>query len=128
MKMKEEILSDIERINVVILVVGAVAAIFIMREFRYVFSFAVASAIMTLNFRFLRKILEGAFSAAEIKKKGLAIKLPLKFFALIALIVLVIVYGDIDIVFFLLGLSTVFLSIVMSQVLTVFSPHAERSK
>ena len=128
MKMKEETLSDIERINVVILVVGAVAAIFIMREFRYVFSFAVASAIMTLNFRFLRKILEGAFSAAEIKKKGLAIKLPLKFFALIALIVLVIVYGDIDIVFFLLGLSTVFLSIVMSQVLTVFSSHAERSK
>jgi hypothetical protein len=127
-KMKEETLSDIERINVVILVVGAVAAIFIMREFRYFFSFAVASAIMTLNFRFLRKILEGAFSAAEIKQKGLAIKLPLKFFALITLIVLVIVYGDIDIVFFLLGLSTVFLSTVMSQVLTVFSSHAERSK
>jgi hypothetical protein len=127
-KMKEEILSDIERINVVILVVGAVAAIFIMREFRYVFSFAVASAIMTLNFRFLRKILEGAFSAVEIKKKGLVIKLPLKFFALFTLIILVIVYGDIDIVFFLLGLSTVFLSTVMSQVLTVFSSHAERSK
>ena len=128
MKMKEEILSDIERINVVILVIGAVAAIFIMREFRYVFSFAVASAIMTLNFRYLRKILEGAFSAAEIKKKGLAIKLPLKFFALIALIVLVILYGDIDIVFFLLGLSTVFLSILISQVSTVFNSHAERSK
>ena len=128
MKVKEEILSDIERINVVILVIGAVAAIFIMREFRYVFSFAVASAIMTLNFRYLRKILEGAFSAAEIKKKGLAIKLPLKFFALIALIVLVILYGDIDIVFFLLGLSTVFLSILISQVSTVFNSHAERSK
>ena len=126
--MKEEILSDIERINVVILVIGGVAAIFIMREFRYVFSFAVASAIMTLNFRYLRKILEGAFSAAEIKKKGLAIKLPLKFFALIALIVLVILYGDIDIVFFLLGLSTVFLSILISQVSTVFNSHAERSK
>ena len=128
MKVKEEILSDIERINVVILVIGGVAAIFIMREFRYVFSFAVASAIMTLNFRYLRKILEGAFSAAEIKKKGLAIKLPLKFFALIALIVLVILYGDIDIVFFLLGLSTVFLSILISQVSTVFNSHAERSK
>ena len=128
MKVKEEILSEIERINVVILVIGGVAAIFIMREFRYVFSFAVASAIMTLNFRYLRKILEGAFSAAEIKKKGLAIKLPLKFFALIALIVLVILYGDIDIVFFLLGLSTVFLSILISQVSTVFNSHAERSK
>ena len=128
MNVREEILSDIERINVVILVIGGVASIIIMREFRYVFSFAVASALMTLNFRFLRKILEGAFSAAEIKKKGLAIKLPLKFFALIALIVLVILYGDIDIVFFLLGLSTVFLSILISQVTTVFSSHAERSK
>jgi len=127
-KVKEEILSDIERINVVILVIGGVAAIVIMREFRYVFSFAVASAIMTLNFRYLRKILEGAFSAAEIKKKGLAIKLPLKFFALIGLIVLVILYGDIDIVFFLFGLSTVFLSILISQVSTVFNSHAERSK
>lgn len=128
MKVKEEILSDIERINIVVLIVGAVAAIFIMREYKYVFSFAVASAIMTLNFRFLRKILEGAFSAAEIRKKGLAIKLPLKFFALVALIVLVVLYGDIDIVFFLLGLSTVFVSIVISQVTTVFSSHAERSK
>jgi hypothetical protein len=127
-KVKEEILSDIERINVVVLVVGAVAAIFIMREYKYVFSFAVASAIMTLNFRFLRKILEGAFSAAEIRKKGLAIKLPLKFFALVALIVLVVLYGDIDIVFFLLGLSTVFVSIIISQVTSVFSSHAERSK
>jgi hypothetical protein len=127
-KVKEETLSDIERINVVVLVVGAVAAIFIMREYKYVFSFAVASAIMTLNFRFLRKILEGAFSAAEIRKKGLAIKLPLKFFALVALIVLVVLYGDIDIVFFLLGLSTVFVSIIISQVTSVFSSHAERSK
>ncbi len=128
MKIKEEILTDIERINVVILVVGALASLVIMREFRYVFSFVVASAIMTLNFRFLRKILEGAFSAAEIKKKGLAIKLPLKFFALVALVVLVILYGDIDILFFLLGLSTVFFSIVISQVSMAFSSHAERSK
>ncbi len=128
MKVREEILSDIERINIVVLIVGAVAAIIIMREYRYVFSFAVASAIMTLNFRFLRKILEGAFTAAEIRKKGLAIKLPLKFFALVALVVLVVLYGDIDIIFFLLGLSTVFVSIVISQVTTVFSSHAERSK
>ncbi len=128
MKIKEEILSDIERVNVVILVVGALASLVIMREFRYVFSFVVASAIMTLNFRFLRKILEGAFSTAEIKKKGLAVKLPLKFFALVALVALVVLYGDIDIVFFLLGLSTVFFSILVSQVATAFSSHAERSK
>ncbi len=128
MKIKEEILGDIERINVIMLVVGALAALVIMREFKHVFSFVVGSAIVTLNFRFLRKILEGAFSAVEIKKKGLAIKLPLKFFALVAMVVLVVLYGDIDILFFLLGLSTVFFAIVVSQVSTVFGSHAERSE
>lgn len=128
MKMKQGILNDIERLNVAVLVLGSIAIIFIMRDFWYFFSFVVGSAIMTLNFRFLRRILEGTFSAAEIKKKALAIKLPLKFFALITLVVLVVLYGDIDAVSFLLGLSTPFVSIVLSQVFSAFSSPAERSK
>jgi hypothetical protein len=126
--MKQGILNDIERLNVAVLVLGSIAIIFIMRDFWYFFSFVVGSAIMTLNFRFLRRILEGTFSAAEIKKKALAIKLPLKFFALITLVVLVVLYGDIDAVSFLLGLSTPFVSIVLSQVFSAFSSPAERSK
>ena len=128
MKVKQGILNDIERLNLAILVLGSIAVIFIMREFWYLFSFVVGSAMMTLNFRFLRRILEATFSAAEIKKKGLAIKLPLKFFALVALVVLFVLYGDIDAISFLLGLSTPFVSIVLSQVFSAFSSPAERSK
>jgi hypothetical protein len=127
-KVKQGILNDIERLNLAILVLGSIAIIFIMRDFWYFFSFVVGSAIMTLNFRFLRRILEGTFSAAEVRKKALAIKLPLKFFALIALVVLVVLYGDIDAISFLLGLSTPFISIVLSQVFSAFSSPAERSK
>ena len=113
--MKETKISDIERINIIVLVIGSILAMVIMREFKYVFSFAVASAIMTLNFRFLKKIIEGGLLEAENKKIELAIKLPLKFLILVAFIAVVVIYGDIDLVFFLVGLSTVFISVVINQ-------------
>lgn len=128
MKMRRGILSDIERTNLIILVLGSVAIVFIMRDFRHFFSFVVGSAIMTLNFRFLRRIIEGTFSAAEIKKKAIAIKLPLKFLALVTLVILIVLYGEIDAISFLLGLSTPFVSIVLSQIFSAFSSPAERSK
>jgi hypothetical protein len=124
--MKETKISDIERINVIVLVIGSILAMVIMREFKYVFSFAVASAIMTLNFRFIKKIIEGGFLQAESKKIDLAIKLPLKFLILVALIAIVIIYGDIDFVFFLIGLSTVFISIVINQFSGIWNPAVKR--
>ena len=69
--MKETKISDIERINVIVLVIGSILAMVIMREFKYVFSFAVASAIMTLNFRFLKKIIEGGLLKLRTKKLSL---------------------------------------------------------
>jgi len=63
--MPEEMLTEIERINVIILLIGCLAATVIMREFRYVFSFGVGSAIMTLNFRFLRKGIERVFQRVQ---------------------------------------------------------------
>jgi hypothetical protein len=124
--MKETKLSDIERINVLVLVIGSILAMVIMREFKYVFSFAVASAIMTLNFRFLKKIIEGGLLKAENKKIELAIKLPLKFFVLVALIAVVVIYGDINLVFFLVGLSTVFISVVINQFSGLWNPAVKR--
>jgi hypothetical protein len=124
--MKETKLSNIERINVLVLVIGSILAMVIMREFKYVFSFAVASAIMTLNFRFLKKIIEGGLLKAENKKIELAIKLPLKFLILAALIAVVIIYGDINLVFFLVGLSTVFISVVINQFSGLWNPAAKR--
>jgi len=124
--MKETKLSNIERINVLVLVIGSILAMVIMREFKYVFSFAVASAIMTLNFRFLKKIIEGGLLEAENKKIELAVKLPLKFLILVAFIAVVVIYGDIDLVFFLVGLSTVFISVVINQFSGLWNPAAKR--
>lgn len=124
--MKETKISDIERINIVVLVIGSILAIVVMREFKYVFSFAVASAIMTLNFRFIKKIIEGGLLKLEGKKVEFAIKLPIKFFILIALVAIVVIYGDIDVVFFLIGLSTVFISVVINQFSSLWNPALKR--
>jgi hypothetical protein len=126
--MKETTASDIERINVGILVLGSIASALIMRDFTYVFSFAVASAMMTLNFRLLRKIMEGFFSVAGPRKKELLVKLPLKFFGLTGLVTVIVVWGNVNILFFVIGLSTVFLSVVISQVIVVFAPDARRKQ
>jgi hypothetical protein len=119
--MKETTASDIERINIIILVLGSILSILIMRDFRYFFSFAVASAIMTMNFRFLRKIMEGVFGGSSINKRELLVKLPLKFFGLMGLIALIVIWGDIDVLFFVVGLTTVFFSLVINQIIMAFS-------
>ena len=99
-----------------------------MRDFTYVFSFGVASAMMTLNFRLLKKIMEGFFSDAGPSKKELLVKLPLKFFGLTGLVTVIVVWGNVNILFFVIGLSTVFLSVVISQVIVVFAPDARRKQ
>jgi len=124
--MKETTISDIEHINIAILIIGSIVSILVMREFKYIFSFAVASAIMTLNFRYLKKIIESGFFSSKVNKKELLIKLPLKFLVLVGLVAIVVIYGDIDIVFFMIGLSTVFLSVIISQIMSVFIPAAKR--
>jgi hypothetical protein len=54
------------------------------------------------------------------------IKLPLKLFGLIALVAVILLWGDVNILFFVLGLSTVFLSILISQIVIAFSPEVRR--
>ncbi len=124
--MKETTIDDVQRINVVILVLGSLLSLFVMREFKYLFSFAVASAIMTVNFRLLRKIIEGAVSDISVSKKDLLIKLPLKFLVLFAMIAVVLIYGNVDMLFFAAGLSTVFLSIIINQIGLSLIPAIKR--
>jgi len=124
--MRETTIGDIEKINVCILILGSIASMVIMRDFTYLFSFAVASAIMTLNFRLLRRIVEGFFSRSCPVKKELLIKLPLKFFGLTGLVVIIVVWGNVNIPFFAAGLSTVFLAVVINQVVVVFTPETRR--
>ena len=124
--MKETTLDDIQRINVVIFVIGSLLSLFIMRDFKYFYSFAIASAIITLNFRFLRKIIEGAINNTLVSKKELLIKLPLKILVLFALIAVALIYGKVDMLFFAAGLSTVFLSIIINQLGLSFIPSMKR--
>ncbi|MCS7281144.1 MAG: ATP synthase subunit I [Desulfobacterota bacterium] len=114
--MKEEIVRDIEKINVGILTIGSIVILLIFQDYRYFLSFALGSAMMSLNFRFLKSIILRSLADSKIEKKGLLIKLPLKFFGLLFAVSLVIVYGDVDILYFVLGLSTVFFSIILSQI------------
>ena len=124
--MKETNINDIERVNVFVLILGSILILLITREFKYFFSFAVASSIMTLNFRFLKRIIEGGFTQSKVHKKDLLIKLPLKFLVLIGLVVLVLVFGDINVICFLIGLSTVFMSVVVNQIQIALTPVAKR--
>jgi hypothetical protein len=124
----ETTINNIERINLFILILGSLLSLLIMRDFKYFFSFAVASAIMTLNFRYLKKIIEGGFSRSTINKKDLFIKLPLKFIVLAGLVFVIIRFGDIDVIFFLVGLSTVFISIVFNQIFMAFSTAEKKEK
>jgi hypothetical protein len=124
--MKETTSTDIERMNIAILVLGSILTILIMREFRYLFSFAVASAVMTLNFRLLKRIIEGVLLQDQMRKWELLIGLPLKFLTLMGIVVIIVVFGDVDTLFFLMGLSTVFLSVVINQVHLYISPAMKR--
>lgn len=124
--MKETTIDDIERVNVAILIIGAALSLLIMKDFKHPFSFAVASAIVILNFRILRRILEGGFLQSVVQKKALIIALPLKFLALAAAVVIVLMYGSIDVVFFLMGLSTLFLAIIISHLHILMSPLFKR--
>jgi len=119
--MKETIISEIERLNFIVFLLGSILSLIIMKEYKYFFSFAVASAIITLNFRFLKKIVESGFGKSKINKKDLIIKLPLKFFIFAGLVAVIIIYGNIDVIFFLIGLSTLFISIVINQIMAMIS-------
>jgi hypothetical protein len=72
--------------------------------------------------------MEGFFSDAGPSKKELLVKLPLKFFGLTGLVTVIVVWGNVNILFFVIGLSTVFLSVVISQVIVVFTPCARRKQ
>ncbi|HEX2966245.1 MAG TPA: hypothetical protein VHO84_10680 [Syntrophorhabdaceae bacterium] len=125
--MRDMTIADVEHANLAVLVIGSLAVFAFTRDRVAVFSFAVASAIMVLNFRFLKKILENLLIKKTLSKTDLLMKLPLKFVFLIGAVILVLAYGNIKVVYFTIGLSTVFMSIIIGQIKPVFNSRAERS-
>jgi hypothetical protein len=125
--MREITIANVEHTNLAILVIGSLAVLIATRDYMALFSFAVASAIVTLNFRLLKKLIENFLIKKIFLKKDIFIRLPLKFLLLIGAIAIVFLYGDIRIIYFLIGLSTVFLSILISQFRPVLNSHSERN-
>ena len=70
--------------------------------------------------------MEAFFAGRRPNKKELLIKLPLKFFGLAGLVAVIVIWGNVNLLFFLIGLSTVVISILASQIITVFMPEGRR--
>lgn len=124
--MKEITVTQVERCNLAIFILGSIAVAVLIRDIMAFFSFAVASAIVILNFRLLKNIITKLILKQEIGKKDLLITLPAKFLLLLGVLTVVVVYGNIKPVYFLMGLSTVFVSILVSQLLPVFSSSSPK--
>jgi hypothetical protein len=124
--MKEITVTQVERCNLAIFILGSIAVAVFIRDIMAFFSFAVASAIVTLNFRLLKNIITKLILKQEISKKDLLITLPAKFLLLLGVLTVVVVYGNIKPVYFLMGVSTVFVSILVSQLLPVFSSSSPK--
>jgi hypothetical protein len=126
-KMRETSINDIERINIILLVLGSMASAIIMRNYLHFMSFAVGSAIVVLNFRFLRRIIESLFAEEIVDKKSFLVRLFIKFLCMAVLVAVVFIWGNVKILFFVLGLSTVFASILVNQVIVTFTPAVRRN-
>ncbi|MCX8023521.1 MAG: hypothetical protein N2745_12215 [Syntrophorhabdaceae bacterium] len=124
--MREITVVEVEHTNIAILIVGSLVILIATRDFMSFFSFAVASAIVTINFRLLKKILENLIIKRIFEKKDVFIRLPLKFGLLMGAIAVFLLYGNVALVYFLIGLSTVFLSILICQLRPDFKTKSRK--
>ena len=76
------------------------------------------------NFFLIRKILEKAISGGGTVNKGFIVQYSLKFLGLIAVVYLVVRYGGFDLLGFLLGLSSLFLGVLLEALARSFEPNA----
>ena len=76
------------------------------------------------NFFLIRKILEKAISGGGTVNKGFIVQYSLKFLGLIAVVYLVVRYGGFNLLGFLLGLSSLFLGVLLEALARSFEPNA----
>ena len=74
---------------------------------------ACGAAIAWVNFYLIRKILEKAFAGGKTIGKGFVVQYVLKFLGLVAVVWLVVKSGRFDVLGFLLGLSALFLGVLL---------------
>lgn len=85
---------------------------------------ACGAAIAYGNFFLIRRILEKALSGGGPVNKAFVVQYTLKFLGLIAVVFLVVRYGGLDVLGFLLGLSSLFLGVLFEAVARSFDTKA----
>jgi hypothetical protein len=91
-------------------------------SFRMLPGAACGAAIACGNFFLIRKILEKAFLREGAVNKGFVVQYALKFLGLIGIVFLVVRSGWFDVLGFLLGLSSLFLGVLLEVVARSFRP------
>lgn len=89
------------------------AGLVLVGRFRMLPGAAVGAAIAYGNFFLIRKILEKAFQGEGTIRKEFIVQYVLKFLGLVAVVYLVVRSGWFDVLGFLLGLSCLFLGILL---------------
>jgi ATP synthase I chain len=82
-------------------------------RFRMLPGAAIGAAIAFGNFFLIRKILEKAFAGGGSVRKGFIVQYVLKFLGLVAVVYLVVRSAWFDVLGFLLGLSCLFLGVLL---------------
>jgi len=100
----------------------AVAAIAGVARFRMLPGAACGAAIACGNFFLVRKILEKAFLREGEVDKRFVVQYAVKFLGLIGVVYLVVRYGGFDFLGFLLGLSSLFLGVLLEALWKSFRP------
>ena len=85
---------------------------------------ACGAGIAYVNFFLIRKILEKAFTGGGAVNKAFVVQYTLKFVGLIGVVYLVVRYGGFDLLGFLLGLSSLFLGVLLEVLARSFEPNA----
>jgi Na+/H+ antiporter NhaD/arsenite permease-like protein len=109
----------------VLIVAGAAAAGFLgFSSMRLLPGAACGAVIACINFFLVRKILEKAFSRDGEISKRFIVQYVVKFLGLILIVFLVIRSGWFDVLGLLLGLTSLFIGIVLEVVYRSFKPLA----
>ena len=99
------------------------AGLAVTGRFRMLPGAAVGAVIAYGNFFLIRRILERAFSGQETVRKSFIVQYALKFLGLVAVVYLVVRSGWFDALGFLLGLSCLFLGILVEAVTGSFKTY-----
>ncbi len=100
-------------INILLSAGVILAGIAVAGRFAMLPGAACGAAIVWVNFYLIRKILEKAFGRGRGIGKGFVVQYVLKFLGLVAVVYLVVKSGWFDILGFLLGLSSLFLGVLV---------------